>query len=72
MQTDPSQQMRTMQGIQRNLPIQRGIENIAVGGGRVARAPSLISPILDDDRRQPVKIYTDEQMRAMGLGGLLQ
>lgn len=71
MQTDPTTQLKTLRGVQRNLPIQRGIENIAVGGGRLARAPSLISPILDEDRRQPVTIYTDDQMRRMGLGGLL-
>lgn len=72
MQTDPAQQLKTLRGVQKNLPIQRKIENLAVGGGRVARVPSLLSPILDEDRRQPVTIYTDEQMRRMGMGGLLK
>lgn len=69
MQTNPAQQQRTLSNVQSQLPTQRLIENIAVGGGRAARLPSLLSPIMED---KPVTIYTDDQMRQMGLGGLLQ
>jgi len=31
--------------------------------------PSLLSPAMED---KPVTIYTDEQMRQMGMGGLLR
>ena len=68
MQTNPAQQQRTLSGVQSQLPTQRLIENIAVGGGRAARIPSLISPAMQD---KPVTIYTDEEMRRMGLGSLL-
>lgn len=69
MQTNPAQQQRTLSGVQSQLPTQRLIENIAVGGGRAARLPSLLSPAMED---KPVTIYTDEQMRQMGMGGLLR
>jgi len=68
MQTNPAQQQRTLTGVQSQLPTQRLIENIAVGGGRAARLPSIISPAMKD---KPVTIYTDEEMRRMGLGSLL-
>lgn len=68
MQTSPAQQQRTLSGVQSQLPTQRLIENIAVGGGRAARLPSLLSPAM---KEKPVTIYTDEEMRRMGLGSLL-
>lgn len=71
METSPQLQQQIIGGVQSQLPTQRAIEGAAVVGGRVARVPSLVSPILDEDRRQPVTIYTDDQMRRMGLGGLL-
>lgn len=72
MDPSPQAQQQIMSGVQTQLPTQRAIEKTAVVGGRAARIPSLVSPILDEDRRQPVTIYTDEQMQRMGLGGLLQ
>jgi len=71
METSPQRQQQIISGVQSQLPIQRGLERAAVAGGRVARVPSLISPIIDEERSGPVQIYTDEQMRRMGLGGLL-
>jgi len=69
METAPYQQRRILSGVEAQLPTQRAIENIAVGGGRAARLPSLLSPAMED---KPVTIYTDEQMRQMGMGGLLR
>jgi len=69
METAPYQQRRILSGVESQLPTQRKIENIAVGGGRAARLPSLLSPAMED---KPVTIYTDEQMRQMGMGGLLR
>lgn len=69
MESSPYQQRRILSGVEAQLPTQRRIENIAVGGGRAARIPSLISPVMED---KPVTIYTDDQMRQMGMGGLLR
>jgi len=72
LETSPQRQQQIISGVQSQLPMQRGIERAAVVGGRAARVPSLISPILDEERQGPVTIYTDEQMQRMGLGGLLR
>lgn len=71
MQTDPQAQTQIMRGVQRQVPIQRGVEGAAVAGGRIARAPSLLSPIAGPEREGPVTIYTDEQLRRLGMSGLL-
>lgn len=71
METDPRIQSGIMEGVQRQVPIQRGVEGAAVAGGRIARAPSLLSPIAGPEREGPVTIYTDEQLRKLGMSGLL-
>lgn len=71
METDPARQMQILKGVRAETPTQRGIEGAAVIGGRVARAPSLLSPIAGPEREGPVTIYTDEQLRRLGMTGLL-
>ena len=71
MQTDPYAQQRTMQGVMSQVPTQRRMEGLASFSGRVGRVPSLLSPALTD-KQGGVTIYTDEQLRNLGMEGLIR
>lgn len=71
METSPLAQQKIMAGVLSQTPVQRGMEGLASFSGRVGRVPSLLSPALTD-KQGGVTIYTDDQLRQMGLGGLIR
>lgn len=69
METSPMAQQRIMQDVSRVAPAQARREFVTRLSGPTGRAIGLGSSMAQD---KPVTIYTDEQMRRMGMGGLLQ
>jgi len=69
MTTDPIQQQRLMSGVREVAPAQARREFVTRASGTAGRGLGLGTSMAQD---KPVTIYTDEQMRAMGMGGLLQ
>lgn len=68
MTTDPIQQQMLMSGVRQVAPAQARREFVTKASGVAGRGLGLGTSMAQD---KPVTIYTDEQMRAMGMGGLL-
>jgi hypothetical protein len=69
MTTDPIQQQMLMSGVRQVAPAQARREFVTKASGVAGRGLGLGTSMAQD---KPVTIYTDEQMRSMGMGGLLQ
>jgi len=68
MTTDPIQQQMLMSGVRQVAPAQARREFVTKASGVAGRGLGLGTSMAQD---KPVTIYTDDQMRRMGLGGLL-
>lgn len=69
MTTDPIQQQMLMSGVRQVAPAQARREFVTRASGVAGRGLGLGTSMAQD---KPVTIYTDEQMRQMGMGGLLR